>query len=124
MRHSIKKCSKCGIEKPVDQFSKSPRYRDGLISACKECRNAKSRAWTTANKSKVLEKAKEYREAHREQYRGYHAARKARFPDEVRIRRERRLADNPKYEWAKAAVARARTRAAKCDVAHSKIGRA
>lgn len=34
----MKVCSKCGRDLPRECFVKSPRYLDGLVSACNECR--------------------------------------------------------------------------------------
>jgi len=35
----IKKCSKCGQEKPVSAFYKSAKAKDGLQSYCRECQS-------------------------------------------------------------------------------------
>lgn len=32
-------CSKCGIEKTVDQYSKSDRNKKGILGTCKQCRS-------------------------------------------------------------------------------------
>ena len=32
-----KVCSKCGIEKIIDDFYKNTSYRDGYYNHCKEC---------------------------------------------------------------------------------------
>lgn len=34
-----KKCTKCSIVKPIDQFHKSLRYKDGYNYWCKSCSN-------------------------------------------------------------------------------------
>ena len=36
----MKKCGKCKIEKPFDKFYKDKRVSSGLMSCCKECKNA------------------------------------------------------------------------------------
>jgi hypothetical protein len=33
----MKTCTKCGIEKPVAEFSKDTSAKDGLQSECKNC---------------------------------------------------------------------------------------
>jgi len=35
-----KNCSKCGDTKPLDQFSKAERYKNGTRPVCKRCHNS------------------------------------------------------------------------------------
>src|SRR5438046_2430682 len=46
-----KKCSKCGVEKPLGAFRKAPHHKDGLTSHCAECINAWIRDWYYRNKA-------------------------------------------------------------------------
>lgn len=48
-----KTCTKCGTEKPTSEFSARPVAKDGLMSQCKECRNAKQKSYLAANKDTV-----------------------------------------------------------------------
>lgn len=63
----MKKCSKCGEEKPHDSFSTNPKASDGLHSWCRNCVNAQRKAkrdqyavaqskWAFANKEKLAAK--------------------------------------------------------------------
>lgn len=71
----MKKCSKCGLEKPLSEFYTDPSKKDGHSYNCKECRKAqmrersqrpdkaaeareRSRAWYEANKERAREYAK------------------------------------------------------------------
>ena len=41
----MKRCTKCGEEKPASEFYKNRRSKDGLCSRCKACRRELSRKW-------------------------------------------------------------------------------
>jgi hypothetical protein len=53
MDTETKTCSKCGEVKPVDDFYKDKRRKDGLSSNCKDCCKASSTRWRKLNPSKV-----------------------------------------------------------------------
>lgn len=53
----MKKCKKCNLEKPKDEFYKHPSNKDGLQSWCKEC---------------VRERASTHRKSNLEYYSNYH----------------------------------------------------
>jgi len=99
-----KRCSKCGLEKPRDEFHKDKRNTDGLRSDCKVCRaaqqkayhksyyesnkdkvkayreankeeiKAREKAWREANKDKIKAHNKAYYEANKDYYKAYHKA--------------------------------------------------
>jgi len=61
----MKICSKCGIEKPLDQFHKTSRKYNGQLivyrhAKCKECRNEERKERYKKNSEKELTKAREY----------------------------------------------------------------
>jgi len=59
-----KRCTKCGEEKPITEFHKNVRSKDGLHCYCKECNCIQSQLWRVAN----IDRAREYaREHSREQ---------------------------------------------------------
>ena len=74
----LKKCTKCGAEKPLttEFFHRGKDTKEGFKSACKECRNADKSKWREANKDRVNQQAKEYhinnREKELERRRKYH----------------------------------------------------
>lgn len=44
-----KACTKCGVRKPLEAFSRDSRNKDGRRSHCKVCRAAANAAWRAAN---------------------------------------------------------------------------
>jgi hypothetical protein len=56
----MKKCTKCQIEKSLNEFSKDKQQKNGLSCWCKKCVNLKGKKWYTQNKEKHLEYAREY----------------------------------------------------------------
>lgn len=67
-----KTCTKCGVCKPLDEFRKDARAKNGRATSCKTCHNAVCKKWLDANKEKSKlaiadwnrrnpEKLKEYR---------------------------------------------------------------
>ena len=62
----MKKCSKCGEEKPLDEFIKNKRNPDGLEYKCKICLRAYRKRWRDANQDKVRRYHKKYDEANRD----------------------------------------------------------
>ena len=59
---AMKRCYKCKTEKTQEEFSKCNRSKDGLQASCKSCYSA----YFQENKTKMSEKAKEYREKNKE----------------------------------------------------------
>ena len=57
---ATKVCSKCKIEKDVDEFSKNKLSADGLQRECKECCKKCHKKWRGKNKEKIKKKAKEW----------------------------------------------------------------
>lgn len=45
----MKKCTDCGVEKPLDQFHNKTNSLDGKQSRCKPCNSSKAKAWQAAN---------------------------------------------------------------------------
>jgi len=48
----MKKCSKCGLDKSVSEFSKNKTNRDRLNGLCKACKREQSKAWMRSNPEK------------------------------------------------------------------------
>lgn len=56
----MKICSRCKVEKPVEQFYKDRRIKDGLDSQCKSCTDKTSVEYCRNNKDKRRGYYKEY----------------------------------------------------------------
>jgi hypothetical protein len=86
---TTKKCSKCGHEKPTNQFSRNRSQRDGLQAHCRKCSNAYARARYEAERPRLLAEMKEYREANQEAIAARRKARNAANPEPNRTRARR-----------------------------------
>lgn len=51
----MKTCTGCGLEKPLDDFGKRSASRDGKMERCRDCHNARQRAYWDANREKMNE---------------------------------------------------------------------
>jgi ferredoxin len=60
-----KVCSKCGIRKPVAEFSKSSKNKDGLRYFCKSCISVCSQKYYQDHKDDINTKTRLYRQNHR-----------------------------------------------------------
>ncbi|MDD4242738.1 MAG: hypothetical protein PHG08_00360 [Bacilli bacterium] len=63
----MKKCSKCGVEKDLAEFSKGKNYKDGLQHRCKNC----TKEYYKANVEEILENKKEYYKTNIEEIKEY-----------------------------------------------------
>lgn len=63
----MKKCSKCKTTKPLNDFNKAKKNKDGLNSWCRACNNAYSREWARLNKERHLANYRNWRNNNLEQ---------------------------------------------------------
>jgi ribosomal protein L40E len=61
----FKVCRRCGIRKPILQFTTDKRNTNGRASICKKCRTIESLVYYYENKQKLLIKHKRYRDNHK-----------------------------------------------------------
>ena len=61
----FKVCPRCGIRKPIYQFTTDKRNTNGRASICKKCRTIESLVYYYENKQKLLIKHKRYRDNHK-----------------------------------------------------------
>jgi hypothetical protein len=62
----MKKCSRCGEEKPESEFHKNSQQKSGLACACKVCENARGRNRPDEQKAQRRAYSKIYGKVHRE----------------------------------------------------------
>lgn len=55
-----KVCSKCGIEKPLNEFGKEKRLKHGLRCWCKSCCSEYNKVYNQINEKRVKAQKKEY----------------------------------------------------------------
>lgn len=63
---TIKKCTTCKKELPINMFDFSSSNKDGYENTCRECK-LKKKQYYEENKDEILAKSVEYRVAHKEQ---------------------------------------------------------
>ena len=64
-----KKCSKCGVEKPVEEFGKNRSTKDGLSFYCRPCKSKSDAASHVKHREERLKKRKEWAENNKERKR-------------------------------------------------------
>jgi hypothetical protein len=62
----MKVCSKCNIEKPLDDFYLEKRNKSGVSGSCRDCCNLKQKEWRKENHGKVKERGRLYTENNKE----------------------------------------------------------
>lgn len=73
----MKKCTKCLIEKSLDQFGKDKAAKDGKAHRCKECKRRASEQYRNAHPEKVRAAVKRWQAENVEQQKAYRKANKA-----------------------------------------------
>src|SRR5262247_2834171 len=93
-----KRCTKCGAEKPLNDFTVSRIHRDGHYPSCKACKNAQSAEYRAANLEKVRERARrsqaERADKHRADGKRYYAANR----DRVKTRTTQYRKEHPEMQ--------------------------
>lgn len=60
----MKKCSKCGAEKPLDAYYKHSRGKYGVAAECKVCTNARNREYALAHPDVIKKSQSAYKLRH------------------------------------------------------------
>ena len=61
VEEGFKRCSKCGQVKPIGDFYRNKRAKDGLMSYCKQCNKEYQAEWSTNHKENVKAKNAKWR---------------------------------------------------------------
>ena len=64
----MKRCRKCKVVKPLDDFYRAKGMRDGYRWDCKACNLAAKKLWYEANRESVIAKAVTWQQENRERY--------------------------------------------------------
>ena len=83
---TTKRCSKCGEEKALCEFSKNKSTKDGLRSLCKTC----DKAYKQANKEKIAEQNKAYYEENKDK-----------IAEQKAANEKKRMANDPAFKMKK-----------------------
>jgi len=94
---ATKICRRCNVEKDVSLFGKEKRYKNGLQSRCKICKNETGKEYRDKeeNKRKAREYSAIYRKGHKEYFKGYSRSRYIENRDD-RIRKSKDYYNNNK----------------------------
>ena len=97
----MKKCSSCGVKKPLSDFNKHKNRKDGHQTACKPCNKSYVSAHYYKNQSKIAEQNKqkypEKRTQHLKRGKEYYNANKAQAFAKAAKRRATKLQRTPKW---------------------------
>ena len=63
----MKRCSRCGQEKDLNQFGPDQKTLDGRFCWCRECRRAWDREYGRANPEKIRQRNHKWHAAHRQE---------------------------------------------------------
>jgi hypothetical protein len=91
-----KKCSKCGEVKPVSEFHKNKREKDGYCVWCKECVSKYQKAYRENNAEKIKKWQKEYYEKNAEKLKENSVNWNKNNIDKHKARSKRWTKNNPK----------------------------
>jgi len=110
----MKKCSKCGIQKPLSDFNKNKSKNDGLGTECKPCarqnlkkwqsenpekQKANKKKWYKNNLNKVRTQSKNWRENNPDRYKVHmRTSTLKKYNLTIESFEEKRLAQNNKCE--------------------------
>ncbi len=66
-----KTCTKCNIEKPLDEFKKQSSTKDGYSYACKVCLALVAKSYYKKNQEKLINKSVNWAKENPDKYKKY-----------------------------------------------------
>lgn len=89
-----KTCSKCGADKPVDQFNRRKSSKDGLAGQCKLCKKEYQKSYYSENKATLNERSRKNYADNRDRYLAQNRIRYAENRDKYRASSQRWMEEN------------------------------
>ena len=86
----MKRCTKCGVEQPLENFYRAAETKDGLRGDCKACFAARAKARYAVTRERDIERVKKWQRDNRERHLANLRARHAR-PEVKRHERDMHL---------------------------------
>jgi hypothetical protein len=97
----MKKCSKCNVEKELNEFPKSQSCKDGHVNQCKICRseyyNKYNKEYREKNKEYYIKKNREYKKNNKEHIKEYYKKNKEYYKEKNKQYREKNKEYYNKY---------------------------
>lgn len=90
-----KVCTKCGIEKTVDCFSKQRAGKYGVTSTCKPCNVAQNKHWQQTNREKAAASSRRWQQTNPEKVTSQRKIWKQANPEKVAAQQKRWKQRNP-----------------------------
>jgi hypothetical protein len=98
MAEEQKKCTKCGLNKSLDEFYKNIQYKGGIVSACKGCYAIGRKSWYLRNRLRAVECAKQWSIQHKDKRREITRKWKADHPERTKELNKKSYAKNIEKE--------------------------
>lgn len=94
----MKTCTKCGEEKPLDEYYKHKSKPSGYETACKACTRARTKKYADANRDAVREKKRAHYRDNGDHVRALASEWRSRNREKLRERQREWRVQNPNYE--------------------------
>ena len=95
----MKTCTKCGITRPLSDFTRDKQRPDGLRPSCKDCKAKWSSKYYSENRAVIREYQAKYRTANREEAKRASRDWYVRNQETARERHASYRAENPQVYW-------------------------